>query len=404
MKQPVSADDYYELNRRFDFWSLQLAGDNSACFYSHMTQYMHQQVLLPNRPVAELERAVDSRLDQLRFTMADGSQSEDLLDYLTGTSRKRAMMMAHKGKVVFESYPGMNPNDIHLWMSSGKTTVSVLFSMLVAEGKVSMDEMSSAYLPELKGSAWDEVPLWATAHMCTGLDIEENPTSMITPGSWITNFHKTFLGEYDVPYLEQLKEVQKLPSGERAGDPASMRYSSGTTLLLQYIVEAIEKKPFAVVVQERVWSKVGFRHPGFLCLAPDGTGVGYGMFSTTPEDMLRYAMLFTPSWSTVAEERVISEKVLGILGGTGNKQTFEGSFEQQIATEWFGEKPPVNGLQWDDAFDDGALFKHGNNGQGIYVDPKRDFCAMNFGCAANTLGPDRGPGYMRAAAKLLAFG
>ena len=52
-----------------------------------------------------------------------------------------------------------------------------------------------------------------------------------------------------------------------------------------------------------------------------------------------------------------------------------------MATQWFGYAPPANGVQWDCVFDDGAMFKHGNNGQGIYVDPKRDFCAMGFGSA-----------------------
>jgi len=32
------------------------------------------------------------------------------------------------------------------------------------------------------------------------------------------------------------------------------------------------------------------------------------MNNTTPEDMLRYAMLYTPSWNVVAGERIISEK------------------------------------------------------------------------------------------------
>jgi hypothetical protein len=51
------------------------------------------------------------------------------------------------------------------------------------------------------------------------------------------------------------------------------------------------------------------------------------------------------------------------------------------------------------------MFKHGNMGQGIYVDPKRDFCSVYFGLASNDeniTGADKSPGFMRAAAKLLA--
>jgi hypothetical protein len=59
---------------------------------------------------------------------------------------------------------------------------------------------------------------------------------------------------------------------------------------------------------------------------------------------------------------------------------------------------------WDCVFEDGAMFKHGNLGQGIYVDPKRDFCAMGFGIADNNAGIDYAPGFMRAAAMMLAGG
>lgn len=171
-----------------------------------------------------------------------------------------------------------------------------------------------------------------------------------------------------------------------------------------FICEEIEQQPFGVILQEKVWSKVGFRFPASLCLAPDGTGVGYGMFSTTAEDMLRYGLLFTPSWNKVAKEPVVTEAMMKILQETGKPQCFEGTEEQQMATSWFGYAPPVNGVQWDNIFEDGGMFKHGNNGQGIYVDPKRGFCAMGFGAAANTSGTDYAPGFMRAAAKLLAGG
>jgi len=402
LKRPVDAAYYYELNRRFDFWQVQLAGDDAAYYSTHMPQYMHQQLVMPDGPVAELERAIDPGLENLTFTEKDGSSTMPLKDFLVGPARKQAMMMAHHGRVVFEAYPGMNTNDIHLWMSSGKTTVSLVFTQLVAEGKVSVDEMSSKHVPQLQGTLWDEIPLWSTATMCAGLDIEETPISMITPGSWINNFHNTFLGEYKTPYIEQLRTVSKHPSGEKPGGPATMRYSSGTTLVLQFICEAIEKKPFGTILQERVWSKVGFRFPAFLCLAPDGTGVGYGMFSTTPEDMLRYAMLFTPSWNKVAKEPIVSDKMMEVYHNTAKPEAYANSSEQGFATDWFGYAPPANGVQWDVVFDDGAMFKHGNNGQGIYVDPKRDFCAMGFGSAANTSGVDYAPGFMRAAAMRVA--
>jgi len=366
VKKPVSKDEYYEMAKGFDFYSMQLAGDYAAYYYTRMPQYMKQSVIMPDGPVIDLERAIDPRLENLTFTKIDGTQTEPLKEFLAGPARKQAMMMMHKGKVVFESYPGMNPNDLHLWMSSGKTTVSIVFAQLVEEGKINMNDMSSKYVPELQGSLWDEVPVWATCSMNSALDIEETPVTMISPGAWIHNFHSTFLGDCKTPYMEQLKTVKPMPNGEKPGEPATMRYSSANTLVCQYIIEAIEQKPFSVVFQERIWSKLGVRNPSFICLAPDGTNVGYGMFSSTPEDMLKYAMAFTPSANKVLynpKVPLVTEKMQEIIRSPAKPQAFEGSSEQVWAHKWFGEKPPKNGLQWDNCFDDGGMFKHGNNGK-----------------------------------------
>ena len=65
-------------------------------------------------------------------------------------------MMAHKGKVVFETYPGMKPNGLHVWMSASKTTVGLLISMLADEGKIDLDKPMPTYVPELRGTHWEQ--------------------------------------------------------------------------------------------------------------------------------------------------------------------------------------------------------------------------------------------------------
>ena len=67
----------------------------------------------------------------------------------------------------------------------------------------------------------------------------------------------------------------------------------------------------------------------------------------------------------------------------GNPEAHTGSTEEQYGADWFGEVPAYNSAQWDHVFSDGAMFKHGNMGQGIYVDPTHDFCGMYFGLAPN---------------------
>jgi hypothetical protein len=53
---------------------------------------------------------------------------------------------------------------------------------------------------------------------------------------------------------------------------------------------------------------------------------------------------------------------------------------------------------------DGAMFKHGNLGQGIYVDPGRDVVGIHFSTNGYIppYGEDKLPGFFRRAAKMLA--
>jgi len=107
----------------------------------------------------------------------------------------------------------------------------------------------------------------------------------------------------------------------------------------------------------------------------------------------------------VAKEPIVSDWALKCIEEMGNPAAYANSTERNYGGRWFGHFPEKNTAQWDHAFPDGAMFKHGNMGQGIYVDPKRDFCGVYFGLASNDeaiTGADHSPGYMRAAAQLLA--
>jgi len=55
-------------------------------------------------------------------------------------------------------------------------------------------------------------------------------------------------------------------------------------------------------------------------------------------------------------------------------------------------------------FVDGAMFKHGNLGQVIYVDPGRDLIGVYFSTNGyiSPYGEDKMPGFIRRAAKMLS--
>lgn len=401
-KKPQSLDFVTGATERFSYRNWQSGNDDSVYYNLNIPAFFHSRVVMPPKEFSVLQRDIRPELLDLTFTAHDGATTPPLKDYLVGPRQVQAMMMAHKGKVVFEIYPGMNPTDMHVWMSASKTTASLLITMLWEQGNLDFDQPVPTYVPELKGTPWDNVTIANAMNMATGLDVEESFESLSNPNSWMSRFFTAIFEVGKGNWRAMLKEVKPL-ADEAPG--SHFRYSTSITMVLVLAVENITQMPWQEFWNQQVWSKIGARNPFIIGLTPDGTPVGGGLNNTTPEDMLRYALLYTPSWNVVAEEQVISDKQLQCIQTLGDPKAYHGSTEEAYGTRWFGETPERNTAQWDHAFADGAMFKHGNMGQGIYVDPARDFCGMYFGLATNdesVAGIDHSPGYLRAAAKQLA--
>ncbi|MFC3615639.1 serine hydrolase domain-containing protein [Lutimaribacter marinistellae] len=389
---------------RFSFPNWQSGNDDSIFYNLNIPSFFKSRTVAAQPDFSFLDRAINADLLDITFDNLDGSTNPPLREYLVGPRQVQAMMMAYRGKVVFEIFPGMNPMDYHVWMSASKTTAGLLVSMLANEGAIDMEQPMSTYIPELAGSFWDNVSVKNTMNMSVGVDNEETFESLSNPDSWITKFFTAIFTPADDPseWRSLLKEVQPL-SDEKPGDV--FRYSTSNTQALVLLVEQVTQMSWEAYWNQRIWSKIGARGPFMIGLAPDGTPVGGGLNFTTLEDMLRYALIYTPSWNVVSEEQIVTDALLKEIQTLGNPEAYANSTEIAYGQRWFGETPAFNTAQWDHAFEDGAMFKHGNMGQGIYVDPGRDFCGCYFGLATNdesVAGVDHSPGYLRAAAKLLA--
>jgi CubicO group peptidase (beta-lactamase class C family) len=403
MKSPVSLSFYKDICDQFSMRTWNSGGDHGIYINMHLAQFFRSGLIMPPLEKSVLERDIQPDIEKITFTLKDGSQTISLKDYLHegGPRRVQCMMMAHKGKVVFEAFPGMNPTDAHVWMSSSKPTTSILTTLLEQHGLFSYDDPVTKHVPQLADSAWEKVSYRNAANMSAGLDIEETFANYTVPDSWINQWIKSIIYGQGDDWIKVMRAAKPLPN-EKPGD--RMRYSTPNTQILVMAVENIIQKPWMDVFNEMVWSHIGANGPLFTSLTPDGVALAGSMHSSAPEDFLRFAMIFSPSWNKVSKTQIVTDKVLDRLRTLGNFAAFEGSQEQSYAHDFFGEKPYTNSNQWDWIFEDGAMHKHGNMGQGMYVDPARDFVGINFALCPNEgeRGPDHSPGYLRAAARMLA--
>ncbi|MBC7001091.1 beta-lactamase family protein [Photobacterium sp. BZF1] len=405
-KQPFSPQFASEAKQAFNNFHLQMGGDHAVYYNGYMTEVLPSALSRPNEDYKPLARNINSRIGDLKAETGQGMLSLD--EYMENPMfRTQAMIMVHKGQVVYEAYPGMNKNDRHVWYSTAKTTVGLVMAKLVQQGKVDTDKLVPEYIPELKGTAWDDIRVESVLNMTTGLDNEEVLESILQPDSPVVRYFaamtgspRASTGEFE-DWLTDVAVDQEKLEGEKQGD--LFRYASINTSILVQIIENVEDKTWSKVFEEKVWSKLYAREPAAFGLTPAGHALAVGFLQTTPEDMVRFATLFTPSWKAVASEQVVTPELIDIIRNEADPERYVGTAKEAQSVSAFQDKAQGNGFQFDYIWEDGGMAKSGNMNQMIYMDPERDFAAMVVSTSPyhSGYGETKAPAYMRLAAKYL---
>ena len=371
---PAQARD---LRARYSYEAVISAGDVSLFHFLNLGIWLPTAPVVREGDVVPLAPALDPRIGQIRIS-AGGTT---LADYLASAgSRAQGMVVVHRGRIVFEEYPGMRPNDHHVWMSTAKTTASLVVRLLAEAGKVDVARPIEGYLPALRGTDWAGTSVLDVLDMASGMDIVETQANRQKPRSAITRYNLAASGEPNADgrkeeLLEVVRSAKRLrPAGE------AFEYSSMNTTLLALLAEAVENKRWHEIFQERVWAKMTAEGDMPVAYAPDGTALVHGLVASRLRDLARYGLLYTPSWGKASRERVVSAAFVREIQTGGRKEIFmKGEIGAAMQKVHFPNDPPTaNHWQWDGVWNDGDFYKGGVFGQGLYVSPARDLVAVWF--------------------------
>jgi CubicO group peptidase (beta-lactamase class C family) len=377
--------------------SVAVSGGDAALFgllnYSELNK---TTVIARTGSVMELELVENPAIGNVRFQTDLGDKNLD--EYLADPrSRVQGFIVVHRGRIVYEQYPGMRPNDYHMWMSTTKTAASLMVRLLEEDGLIDVNRSVTDYLSWLEGTGWEEVKVIDALDMKSGLNILEDRATRIDPGS-IAN--RMLLANGGLPYngvVEKLSDV--ITSAQRVIPPGqAYEYSSINTLLLVYLAEAVTGHRWKDLFHERVWSKMGVEGDMVMGVNSQGLALAHGEANTRLRDLARFGMLYTPSWNKVARERIVSESYVRQLSAGGDPVAFRNGQADTKYGEMFGDTTVTsNHYQWDVIFADGDFHKNGMQGQGLYVSPSKDLVVAFF----STKAVYQVPGYARAIAKSL---
>jgi len=140
--------------------------------YTHLSEVFPVAVVRRGGPIVDLPVQLRPEIGRLKLKNDDGS--EQTLEQFVNNGAVDGCIVLHAGKVVYEKYPTIQPNDLHLIYSVTKAFVLTTFAILEGEGKIDPQRPVQDFLPELKGSGWAGIRLCDVADMRSGIEGNES--------------------------------------------------------------------------------------------------------------------------------------------------------------------------------------------------------------------------------------
>ncbi|MBY5947816.1 serine hydrolase domain-containing protein [Photobacterium rosenbergii] len=376
----ISVDEINDISRFFNKpenkVKIQFPSAETEFAWVNMSKFYPTVQVPRSGQVSVLPYDINEDINNVKY-MNYRSEEEISVDEHFATKPIDAMIVVKNGKVVFERYKTMRPQDKHLWMSVSKVTGATLLAMLEQEGKVDVQKPVSHYLPELKGSVWDTVKVEESLDMASGLNGTEHdeptPDSRTNPDQiWFRWAATDAVGMApDVrgrgeDWNTVLKSMERRKPGHER-----FEYNSINTFVVNRIVEHVSGKPLSELFAERIWSKLGMEHDAYYIVSPSGNTLGFMGVNSTLRDMARFGMAYTPSGNEIAGEKVISDEILSKIHDREYIAQYPDGYLGKKLTKNFADDAGKisNRYQWDAVTSEGDMYKAGVGGQGIYVSP-----------------------------------
>ncbi|MCC2636326.1 MAG: putative beta-lactamase class [Moraxellaceae bacterium] len=199
----------------------------------------------------------------------------------TGTD---GLIVLQDGRVVFEQYyQGNSADNVHVSWSLAKSTISAMLGIAQQEGRIkSVMDPVERYAPQLKGTAYEGVPLRDVLQMSSGVAFDENYDN---PQADVVQLARTLvLGGSFNAYAQKLK---------RAHPPGTVRhYSSFDTQVLAMVLEGATGRRVADYMQEKLWQPMGAENEAWWLADSEGMVMGFGGFNAVLRDYARFGQLY----------------------------------------------------------------------------------------------------------------
>jgi CubicO group peptidase (beta-lactamase class C family) len=266
--------------------------------------------------------------------------------------RTAALVIVQDGKIRLEKY-GLGFSGEGKWtsFSVAKSLTSTMVGAAIKDGDIkSIDDKVTDYIPEMKGSAYDDVSIAQLLTMTSGIkwnEDYEDPRSDVA----LFNEHKAEPGvDVTVSYM------RKLPREAPAG--TKWVYKTGETNLIGVLVSKATKKKLSDYLSEKVWAPFGMEQDASWLLGSTGHEISGCCIQASTRDMARFGQFM------LGGARINGKSI--VPDGWIASATVDGPNHKGYGYQWW-------------IVGDGSYQAQGIFGQGIFIDPKRKLVIASNG-------------------------
>ena len=322
----------------------------------------HVESLLPTAPI------VRGQAGPRRFT---ARPSLDPAAFCAQTHTD-ALLVMRGGTVLFERYFGMTAETPHLVMSVSKSVCGMLAGIAVAAGELDLTATTAAYVPELGpgpyGAATVTDLLDMTAVLRYDMD-HTDPDSEVAAEDRAAGWRPLRPGDPAGGSRDFLRRLRHATDGAHG---KTLQYSSATTEVLSWVLERAAGVPYAQLVSDRLWSRMGAEHDAYVTVDSTGTPYACAGLGMTLRDLARFGRLILDRGRYADQQIIPADWITQTFGGGDPALAGDHPFREYLPGGSYHNQWWITGY--------GPMYAAGLLGQYLWLDPAADVIIAKFSC------------------------
>lgn len=252
--------------------------------FRSMDAFFHKETVAAGSgaPLPEAKASLD-------ITVSIAGREMSLEEALVYTDTN-ALLVMKDGKIVYEQYlNGGTKESRFIGWSISKSVTSILLGAALEAGHIkSLEDTVGQYVPEARGTVYENVSLYDMLMQRAGTSYTEIPT-----GDKVTDVQKLatqslFLGEKRFTDLSDVTITRAAEAG------TTFNYSTLTSSFLGRVIEEATGMSLAAYTQKALWQPAGMQNHAYWLLdgkPGEGKAIGGASFNATARDFARIGQM-----------------------------------------------------------------------------------------------------------------